>query len=426
MRSANIFLIIASVLGITKGYEVTCDTFYEIKETDIDCLQIVNDNEISLNLFNTLNPNVNCGELYVGLNVCVSGNIKISSDGTCGPKKGSCPFGECCSKDGYCGTSEMYCGVGCNSKYGTCGLQNESEYLDEIDENGIQIDYDQKAIDDISNLLSMSKSEAKEFYNTANKAIAFYDKAYIDSVDSNLSVTRCQKKCSRAYNKFEKLINSNDNNFDIGFYNKYLYSINQDPITNEGLLELCNNKCYVIEELNKYVEEHIEDDESDESESDGEPLKKRSCSHQPSEAVISVTYNYLNGYNRYVQAPESVPTALSKVNGCSIPVLNEIYNSSNYGLFVPACNSHDICYGCQGGKSVCDSRFLSNMKSICKKLKNNSIGCITEAQIFYTAVKIGAQKNYDACKDNEIDPECAYCGASLIQNTLLYNPYYIS
>ena len=47
----------------------------------------------------------------------------VSEDGSCGPKNGntSCPPGECCSKYGWCGTSISYCGSGCQSEFGQCG-----------------------------------------------------------------------------------------------------------------------------------------------------------------------------------------------------------------------------------------------------------------------------------------------------------------
>jgi len=41
----------------------------------------------------------------------------------CGPDYGNkkCTNNECCSKWGYCGTSEKHCSSGCQSKYGRCG-----------------------------------------------------------------------------------------------------------------------------------------------------------------------------------------------------------------------------------------------------------------------------------------------------------------
>jgi len=44
----------------------------------------------------------------------------ISKDGKCGKDKGKCPTGECCSKHGYCGKTEKYCGAGCQSEFGDC------------------------------------------------------------------------------------------------------------------------------------------------------------------------------------------------------------------------------------------------------------------------------------------------------------------
>lgn len=41
--------------------------------------------------------------------------------GSCGPNVGPCQSGLCCSQWNYCGTTDLYCGVGCQSAYGICG-----------------------------------------------------------------------------------------------------------------------------------------------------------------------------------------------------------------------------------------------------------------------------------------------------------------
>ena len=40
--------------------------------------------------------------------------------GRCGGEYGSCPSGQCCSKYGWCGESQGYCGKGCQSAFGKC------------------------------------------------------------------------------------------------------------------------------------------------------------------------------------------------------------------------------------------------------------------------------------------------------------------
>ncbi|OUM68564.1 carbohydrate esterase family 4 protein, partial [Piromyces sp. E2] len=52
--------------------------------------------------------------------VCSNNSVVISTDGHCGSGYGSCPSGQCCSKYGYCGTSKAHCGSGCQSSFGNC------------------------------------------------------------------------------------------------------------------------------------------------------------------------------------------------------------------------------------------------------------------------------------------------------------------
>jgi hypothetical protein len=47
-------------------------------------------------------------------------------DGACGVHSdgvnyGSCANGMCCSTWGYCGTTDEYCGAGCQPAFGSCG-----------------------------------------------------------------------------------------------------------------------------------------------------------------------------------------------------------------------------------------------------------------------------------------------------------------
>jgi len=52
--------------------------------------------------------------------LCTNNSDKISTNGKCGPKDGKCPDSKCCSKYGYCGTSDKHCGNGCQSEFGQC------------------------------------------------------------------------------------------------------------------------------------------------------------------------------------------------------------------------------------------------------------------------------------------------------------------
>jgi len=56
--------------------------------------------------------------------------LKLTTDGTCGDEKFTkCPEGQCCSKYGWCGTSEKHCSVelGCQTEFGNCTSPKISE-----------------------------------------------------------------------------------------------------------------------------------------------------------------------------------------------------------------------------------------------------------------------------------------------------------
>ncbi|CAO3573506.1 unnamed protein product [Mortierella alpina] len=38
----------------------------------------------------------------------------------CGPGAGSCSDGNCCSRAGFCGSTELHCGAGCQVGFGAC------------------------------------------------------------------------------------------------------------------------------------------------------------------------------------------------------------------------------------------------------------------------------------------------------------------
>ncbi|KAF4963891.1 hypothetical protein FSARC_8144 [Fusarium sarcochroum] len=58
-----------------------------------------------------------------------------SLNGICGAFNGTATcvgsgFGNCCSQFGYCGKSDLHCGAGCQSGFGSCGPQQSPEFKD--------------------------------------------------------------------------------------------------------------------------------------------------------------------------------------------------------------------------------------------------------------------------------------------------------
>src|SRR4051812_12378299 len=51
--------------------------------------------------------------------------VSVSKDGSCGSAaKLTCKdsgFGDCCSRNGWCGSTSEHCGAGCQEGFGRCG-----------------------------------------------------------------------------------------------------------------------------------------------------------------------------------------------------------------------------------------------------------------------------------------------------------------
>ena len=62
----------------------------------------------------------------LNLNICDTDNLDqhwvIILNGGCGKDNYNfkCLNNQCCSKHGYCGTTDAYCGSGCQSEFGRC------------------------------------------------------------------------------------------------------------------------------------------------------------------------------------------------------------------------------------------------------------------------------------------------------------------
>ncbi|KAL2891413.1 Endochitinase 1 [Ceratocystis lukuohia] len=75
------------------------------------------------------------------LTVVDTSMLTLSTDNTCGMDKGYTCGNRCCSRWGFCGTYESFCGVGCQPNYGRChpvtvGAKALAESFKEAFENG--------------------------------------------------------------------------------------------------------------------------------------------------------------------------------------------------------------------------------------------------------------------------------------------------
>ncbi|WYZ40736.1 hypothetical protein EsH8_IV_001077 [Colletotrichum jinshuiense] len=60
-----------------------------------------------------------CSGTGVNVNVSLNGKCGAASDGDTCAGSG---FGNCCSEFGWCGSTSAFCGTGCQSRYGSCGM----------------------------------------------------------------------------------------------------------------------------------------------------------------------------------------------------------------------------------------------------------------------------------------------------------------
>ena len=115
------------------------------------CTSVAAANGISVTQFILGNPLLTNCRLTAGKPYCIdksqgvathppSTSLMISPDGSCGGGYtcvGS-TFGDCCSRNGYCGTSIDYCGTGCKAEFGACPGA-VSPGVSKCDESGTKI-----------------------------------------------------------------------------------------------------------------------------------------------------------------------------------------------------------------------------------------------------------------------------------------------
>ncbi|KAF6834231.1 polysaccharide deacetylase family protein [Colletotrichum plurivorum] len=70
----------------------------------------------------TSTPTATASRIVVSITSTATPTGVIGPDGACGGSEGYvCEAGACCSEYGFCGTSQAYCGVGCQPLFGVCG-----------------------------------------------------------------------------------------------------------------------------------------------------------------------------------------------------------------------------------------------------------------------------------------------------------------
>ncbi|KAG4097696.1 L domain-like protein [Neocallimastix lanati (nom. inval.)] len=119
--------------------------FYIQDNIDIKGKIIVNENLIECDYNDSYNlcipktiKEVKCLNPNIKFETCEDDDIKESTNGLCGQENGRCPYGQCCSKDGKCGSTEDHCFISqnCQMKYGRC-IDECKEFLEYINKNSI-------------------------------------------------------------------------------------------------------------------------------------------------------------------------------------------------------------------------------------------------------------------------------------------------
>jgi Leucine-rich repeat (LRR) protein len=133
--------------------------FYINKNTDLYGKVLINKNliECKYDNYNLCIPKgveeVKCLSPSIRYETCTEDNIEISTNGLCGKDNGRCPYGQCCGKNGKCGTTKDYCSINqdCQMKYGRCKDEcqeiNEYLYNNKMEDITCKINNERRAIE---------------------------------------------------------------------------------------------------------------------------------------------------------------------------------------------------------------------------------------------------------------------------------------
>ncbi|ORX87774.1 hypothetical protein BCR32DRAFT_289083 [Anaeromyces robustus] len=400
-----IIQILSSLIYISHASSIACKQYYTIKNGD-NCQNIAIRHNISVEKLKIINPLIDCDSLEDETSLCIKADLKyldyidISLDGTCGEGHGQCPKGQCCNKYGYCGTGKNFCGQGCQSEFGTCDGKKKVKMVDtERFYNNIQEKNDK--VNEALNEL-MSKDEAELFNQYADASIEDIENTIInmngfneeDMNFDNFNIENCKDNCFKSYVKFKRVINDQNNPFNIETYNKVLKASGQMTIDEDYFLNDCLSQCLYYNEMkdvykNDNVKYYINQYKKKRNEEiENHNLMKREkfdCSKKDKE--ITVLENKKDGSIVYKKSDYSALLG-SRVDGCSAGIFKDFIT-----VFTPACNGHDACYHCSDDKSKCDINFKDNMDNLCDKvyssLRLERVTCHLKANIAYAAVSVG-------------------------------------
>jgi len=295
-----------------------------------------------------------------------------------------------------------------------CGLAFSKECnLESKDE------FSMKQIVEIASELDIDECEAADVHDFINRGYGIFEDVFQFSVDNRAGVKECEDLCEDAKKVFYTFYNDPENENNI-----MRLSALGNKMDGQKLFNECKSQCSVLPE-------YLENPENEESQNN---ISKRDTTCLPiSSSMIACTEsNYKFNIPRYQQMDNSVPTAIEEVNGCGPKILGGINLGAIYtGLFLPACNSHDVCYECQRGKDYCDTRFLINMYTMCNKKydmleeskKNES--CKSKADIFKAAVVTFGDSSYERCgEEYNSSLGCAFCGNAIVRDRLATYSFY--
>jgi len=152
--------------------------------------------EASYDLCIPKNVKINCFQYEVHFKTCdddKQDDIEVSTSNQCGKEHGKCPDGQCCNKDGKCGTTEDYCLVtkNCQIKYGHC-IDECSEINNILNvKNKCTVDQEGKAIElmldvDLYNyfdnleITQLAINKLPDFHNVENLILKDFNLNYIN------------------------------------------------------------------------------------------------------------------------------------------------------------------------------------------------------------------------------------------------------